>query len=201
MENKLIIAISGYATSGKDTCASLIVNYLDNFGIKSEIFSFASSLKQDIDSFCLEKIGVSAFTSDPILKCKIRPILISYGQIQRNLSSGTYWINKVNPKIANFFKSGGRVAIIPDLRFKQFEFDELDYVRSFDNSIIVNIERFDSYKKSIKPAHDSENEFYSILYSNSDIKIKWKSSSDLTYLNNKISSLLKLINLKLNIKA
>jgi hypothetical protein len=193
---KLVIGISGFATSGKDTCASLIQNYLTNEGVKSERFSFADSLKEDINDFCTKKIGISAFTTDPILKSKIRPILISYGQIQRNLSNGLYWINKANNKISHFLASGGQVAIISDLRFKEFEYDELDYIRSFKSSIIVNIERINKNQK-IKAADSSENKFYNILYNQSDIKIKWESSSDTSYLYSQISNLIRLINLKL----
>jgi hypothetical protein len=200
MSKKLIIGISGFATSGKDTCASLVHSYLGGAGLKSKTFSFANALKQDIDNFCTQKIGISSFTKDPLLKSKIRPILISYGQIQRSLSNGTYWIYKVNPQIDEFFNLGGNVAIIPDLRFKEFEYDELDYIRSFDKSILVNVERVDNNSK-IEAAHLSESEFYNILYNESDIKISWESSSDLNYLNSKISNLLKLINLKLDIKT
>lgn len=196
---KLIIGISGFATSGKDTCASLVSSHLGHAGLECKIFSFANALKQDIDDFCTQKIGISAFTTDPLLKSKIRPILISYGQIQRNLSNGTYWIYKVNPQIDNFFNSGGNVAIIPDLRFKEFEYDELDYIRSFDNSIVVNIERTND-DQQVKAAHISENQFYNILYKESDIKIKWQSSNDISYLNSQISDLLKLIYSKLDIK-
>lgn len=196
---KLIIGISGFATSGKDTCASLIHSYLGHVGLKSKTLSFANALKQDIDDFCTQKIGISAFTTDPILKSKIRPILISYGQIQRNLSNGTYWIYKVDPQINEFFNSGGDIVIVPDLRFKEFEYDELDYIRSFDNSIVVNVERTNN-DQQIKAAHVSENQFYDILYKESDVKIKWESSNDVGYLNSQISDLIKLINLKFNIK-
>jgi len=196
---KLIIGISGFATSGKDTCASLVHSYLGHAGLNSKTFSFANALKQDIDDFCTQKIGISAFTTDPLFKTKIRPILISYGQIQRNLSNGTYWIYKVNPQINEFFDSGGNVAIVPDLRFKEFEYDELDYIRSFDDSIVVNVERIDN-NNLIKAAHDSENEYYKILYNESDIKIKWQSSNDLVYLKSKTSDLINLIKLKLDLK-
>jgi|LauGreDrversion4_2_1035121.scaffolds.fasta_scaffold01389_2 hypothetical protein len=196
---KLIIGISGFATSGKDTCASLVCSYLDHAGFKSKTFSFANALKQDIDDFCTQKIGISAFTTEPLLKSKIRSILISYGQIQRDLSNGTYWIHKVSPKIDDFFNLGGNVAIVPDLRFKEFEYDELDYIRSFDNSIIVNVERSDN-NNQIKAAHESENKYYKILQNESDIKIKWESSNDVAYLNSQISDLIKLINLKLNLE-
>lgn len=198
---KLIIGISGFATSGKDTCASLCHSYLTNIGIKSKTFSFANALKQDIDDFCTKKIGISAFTTDPLLKSKIRPILISYGQIQRSLSNGTYWINKISPQIDEFFNSGGNnVAIIPDLRFKEFEYDEVDYIESFDNSILVNVERITNDNEKIKAAHDSENQSYDTLYKKSNIKIKWESSTDICYLNEQISDLIKLINLKFDIK-
>jgi len=195
----LIIGISGFATSGKDTCALLVQSHLEQAGIKSKIFSFAYALKKDIDHFCTEKIGITAFTSDPMLKPKIRPILISYGQIQRNLSNGLYWINKINPEILNFFEIGGSVAIIPDLRFKEFEYDELDYIKSHKNNILVNVERIDPQGNPITAAHQSEQLSYNALRQESDIKIKWKSSSDSNYLNDKILDLKKLINLKLDL--
>ena len=198
--NNLIIGISGFATSGKDTCASLISSYLNKLGKKTKIFSFASCLKEDIDDFCVKKINISALTTDPVLKSKIRPILISYGQIQRNLSKGTYWINQLDPAITSFFKYGGEVAIISDLRFKEFEYDELDYLKSYNNNIIVNVERIDKNGQTIKAAHESENSSHECLRQASDVKISWESSQDETYLNEKIFNLIDLINLKLNIK-
>ena len=142
LENKkIVIGISGYARSGKDTLASILKSSFTENKIKAKIFSFAFALKNDIDSFCLSKIGISAFTEDTDQKSKIRPMLISYGQVQRGTSSGTYWLKKLKPEIDQFFENGGDVAVVSDLRFKEFEFDETDFIKSYKNNAIVTISR------------------------------------------------------------
>ena len=72
MQNSLIIGISGFARSGKDTAATILESYLNSKNKEAKIFSFAHSLKKDINQFCIEKIGISAFVTDTSLKTKKR---------------------------------------------------------------------------------------------------------------------------------
>ena len=180
---KTVIGISGYARSGKDTLANILrSSFLEN-KINTKIFSFAFALKNDIDDFCLSKIGVSAFTEDTSLKSKIRPMLISYGQVQRTASNGTYWFNKLKPEIDQFLQNGGDVAIISDLRFKEYEFDETDFIKSYENNAIVTISRIMENGILNTAAHESELENLPRISKIADFELTWTTNNNKNELN------------------
>ena len=179
LENKkIVIGISGYARSGKDTLASILKSSFTENKIKAKIFSFAFALKNDIDSFCLSKIGISAFTEDTDQKSKIRPMLISYGQVQRGTSSGTYWLKKLKPEIDQFFENGGDVAVVSDLRFKEFEFDETDFIKSYKNNAIVTISRIMENGMLNVAAHESELENLPRISKIADFELTWNTNNN-----------------------
>lgn len=201
-KDKVIVGVSGFARSGKNTLCDILNNFCKSKGLESKVFSFAFALRQDLNSFCTEKFGISAFTETSEEKNKIRPLLISYGEVQRNLSSGTYWLSKLKPEINNFFKNGGSVALISDLRFKVFDFDEIDFVRSYPNSLIYCVSRIKENGEEVKAAHTSEAENFPKICKKSDVNCTWKTvqtnSQDLIFnampflnsLNKKINSVL-----------
>lgn len=197
MHNKTIIGISGFARSGKDTFAKLLAERLEMDKVKTTILSFAFSLKADIDTFCLSKINISAFTEETDLKSKIRPILIAYGACQRSTSNGTYWLEKIKPEIDLFFNNGGNVVIVPDLRFKEYSFDEYDFIRSYESNLVLTISKTNADGTQNEPAHESESRNFPFFLQNSDLNVNWNSSSDPVYLNSKIDDCIQLINKKI----
>jgi len=172
-KNQLIIGISGFARSGKNTLAEIIKDFCHSKKVDAKIFSFAFQLRQDLNSFCKEKFNISAFSEVTEEKNKIRPILISYGEVQRGLSRGSYWWQKLKPEINNFFRNGGNVAIISDLRFKEYEFDELEYIRSYPNSCIFCVSRKNESGELVPPAHQSEADNFPKICKKSDINLIW----------------------------
>lgn len=194
---KLLIGVSGFARSGKDTFSSLVKSEFLKTGKNVKIFSFAFALKRDIDGFCSTKIGISALTEDSALKSIIRPILISYGQIQRHLSNGKYWIDILKPEVDAFFEGGGDIAIISDLRFKEFTFDEYDFIRSFENNLIFNISRNREDGSLVPAAHETEEKSSDFFIRNCDHAINWNTSPDQIYLKSKMLPSIELINSKL----
>lgn len=197
MHNKTIIGISGFARSGKDTFAKLLAERLEINKVKTTILSFAFSLKADIDTFCLSKINISAFTEETGLKSKIRPILIAYGACQRSISNGTYWLEKIKPEIDMFFNNGGNVVIVPDLRFKEYSFDEYDFIRSYESNLVLTISKTNADGTQNEPAHESESRNFPFFLQNADLNVNWNSSSDPVYLNSRIDDCIQLINKKI----
>lgn len=197
-EKKLLIGISGYARSGKDTLASILKESLLSSGIKTKVFSFAFSLKNDINDFCNSKIGISSFTEVTELKNKIRPILIAYGQVQRNISNGTYWLNKLKPEIDNFFIDGGTVAIISDLRFKEYEFDEVDFIRSYKNNMIITVSRIMENGILNTAAHESESENLPRISRAADYELTWNTNENKNELKSQSQKCLDLLYSKLS---
>lgn len=192
-KTKIVVGISGYARSGKDTLASIIRDSLLSNGIKTKIFSFAFSLKSDIDDFCLSKIGISSFSEETELKSKIRSILISYGQVQRSISNGTYWVNKLKPEIDSFFDDSGSVAIISDLRFKEYEFDEVDFIRSYDNNMIITVSRIMENGIFNTAAHESEAENLPRISRVADYELIWNTNENKNELKNQSQKCLDLL--------
>jgi len=120
MENKSIIALMGYAKSGKDFIAK---KFVEEYGYKK--IGFADNVKRDMNSFLkdqvvkdvFEKTGVILkdldFFSEIIeIKKTIRPYIIWYAEKLREINGIFYWINKA-------FEFDGKDAekiIISDLR-------------------------------------------------------------------------------------
>ena len=169
----LVIGVSGFARSGKNTLAEIIKDFFASKSIDAKIFSFAFQLRQDLNSFCKEKFNISAFSEATEEKSKIRPILISYGEVQRKLSKGCYWWQKLKPEVNNFLRNGGSVAIISDLRFKEYEFDELEYIRSYPNSSVFCVTRINELGETVPPAHQSEAENFPKICKKTDVNLTW----------------------------
>lgn len=107
----MIIGISGYARSGKDTFGASLQRILKTYKINAEINAFANVLKKDLDNFLLEKFNISAFTKNDEEKFLIRPILVAYGESKRN-QSPDYWIEQIKEKSKN------KLIIITDVRYE-----------------------------------------------------------------------------------
>ena len=100
LENKMIIGISGYARTGKDTFGISLQRILKTYKINCELIAFANVLKEDLDGFLLDKFNISAFTKKDEEKFLIRPMLVAYGESKRN-QSPNYWIEQIEEKVKN----------------------------------------------------------------------------------------------------
>jgi hypothetical protein len=82
-------------------------------------------------------------------KNKIRDFLVFYGKIMRNETQGTYWTSLVEKEI-NSHKSNNIVFCIPDIRYAQFKKDEVFWLKSFKNSKLVHVKKFDFHTVEIE---------------------------------------------------
>jgi len=148
MVNKLIIGISAWASSGKDTLCSFIINHpqLSNFKIKR--FALADALKLDINPFLISHCGIDIFNCTHEEKSIARPLLVAYGRAKRMQTGGTYWTSKLSAllEISEF-----DIGIITDCRYDHYLKDELFWLRSFSNNLLVHIQR-----EGIQPPNEDE---------------------------------------------
>lgn len=107
----MIIGISGYARTGKDTFGISLQRVLKTYKINCELIAFANILKEDLDVFLLDKFNISAFTKKDEEKFLIRPMLVAYGESKRN-QSPNYWIDQIKEKVKN------KLIIITDVRYE-----------------------------------------------------------------------------------
>lgn len=134
-----LIGLTGFARSGKNTFADIIIdsrikNGAPILGVKT--LSFAYALRKELDSFVYNKIGISTFTEDPVEKEIIRPLLVCWGtEIIRNHVDKDYWINSIK-KYVEINRKNNISSIITDVRFE----NELDWIEA-EGGVSIFVDR------------------------------------------------------------
>lgn len=114
---RLIIAISGYARSGKDTLANALLPELAHRGMTSAKFKFATALKRALTRACGEVGVMSDFeTEDESKKAAMRPLMVEYGRYCRSVDRDCF-VKATHHSIKRLFGMGCQVAVISDLRY------------------------------------------------------------------------------------
>jgi hypothetical protein len=130
MEQIKLLGISGVARSGKDTFVKHAQRILKSKNIIAPRIAFADQLKNKINSFLGNAMGISAYTKDDREKKIIRPILVGFGEGMRALDPD-YWINSVRESLEVAI-SEGFMPIISDVRYK----NEASFVKALGGKVI-----------------------------------------------------------------
>ena len=134
-----VVGISGVATAGKDTFASILINKLHAAGKTTKRIALANALKADMDAFCDKYFGFSSFTQNIEEKTLIRPGLVWYGDAQRQRTGGRYWIDIVNNQVDS---TDADYAIITDIRYSHYPKDEINWVLEEKKGIVVHVSQY-----------------------------------------------------------
>lgn len=161
----IIIGALSSATAGKDTFCSLLTTHLAARTIRR--VAFADFLKQELDPL-FKAFGGSAFTTDPIQKALIRPILVSHGCSMRVLNP-RHWIEKVEPTVQAAL-AADELVIVTDVRFP----NEHDWVKSLGGKTIY-IERVKPDGQIVQPANAEERTNDPYLRAHADVFMSWPS--------------------------
>jgi hypothetical protein len=122
LQSKVFIFVSGFARSGKDSVADILVEEFENNGVKAEKFAFANELKNEV-SACL---GITREQLD-LFKNENkegRRLLQSYGQAKKYFKGKYYWVSKLLNKVV---ETDSEYVIISDYRFPY----ESDFISDF----------------------------------------------------------------------
>ncbi len=163
----LIIGFCGYARSGKDTAAKLVLDD-SNIRGKKQVFSFAGALRAFASKLNVYFPELDMKYNDVIAKygyevaknqfpC-IRNHLIAIGHGAREEIMPTIWIDSVHYQIQ---LGNPEIAIISDVRY----FNEVEYIRK-NNGIVIYIER-----PKIEAVHQTEKDSINEILARSPIKI------------------------------
>jgi len=171
-----MIGITGVAKSGKDTLYKLLEKKFKEKNITSKRFALADALKEDIKEFIYLKFSISLDDLTPEQKELIRPILVAYGKIRRNLSKGRYWISLLEKEIEK--NKELFLPIITDIRYAEFEMDELEWVLEENKGLLIHVSRVEN-GKIVQPANSEEETNNEILLKKSHYKLIWCSESDM----------------------
>lgn len=161
----MIIGISGFARSGKDTFYNIFKKIYPKRDLISRI-AFADQIKEDLKPLLISNFKIDPFKCSDKEKEIIRPLMVSYGTHVARSIDKDFWIKKVEPKITHN-QNNNLISVITDIRYE----NEQNFLKkNFENVHLVHINRF-----NFGPANEEEERNIPILRSNSDYEIHWKS--------------------------
>ena len=174
----MIICVTGFATSGKDTFYKLLVENSQTPFIPTPYkrVAFADELKKSTAPLIKSIHNIDIFNCTPEQKEIARPILISVGCWARDNISENYWVDKTIEQIKKN-EEQKYDTIIPDFRFPS-EIIRLKEVFGDKKVLGVKIVRTDS--DYIPPQKELENS--PLLDKFIDYTINWKTELDLNKL-------------------
>ena len=168
--NLSVIGIAGVAGSGKDTFGKIIGNVFENSGGKVNYLSFAAKLKAEVSEISKKLYDIDPINCTREEKNLIRPLLLAHGAIMREKTQGQYWINSIKNLIIE-----NNINIITDVRFCEYECDEVDWIQS-NGGIVVHITRFfeeNVQRIYIMPDNEYEKRNDKTLKNKADYSFSW----------------------------
>ncbi len=176
-EDKYIIGIGGLAKSGKDTLCNILRGELEKMHVKTLRLALADELKLNIRDSLIEQFGIDILNCTPEEKEIVRPALVAYGKEKRLASRGTYWTKILDEKIKNAPES---VIIVPDIRYTQYENDELWWLKEKRKGLFIHVSRYTLAEGQeriyLLPPNEDEAQNDPILRSEADFSLCWKTN-------------------------
>lgn len=167
----IYIGIAGAAGSGKDLFGQKLIELLNSSGKTAIRRAFADALKVELFDFTIVNYKISPFTKNRSEKELIRPLFIAHGNCKRKVSLGTYWINRLIENTSHL-SSYVSHCVVPDLRFAEYEYDEVDFIKS-NGGIVIFIERNGVYDYDENEAVNNAK-----IKKLADYSVSWGNESD-----------------------
>lgn len=167
------IGIAGVAGCGKNTLSEIIINLLNRLGLPHVELSLANNLKKELRSPSSQLYGIDSLVCNRKEKAVIRPFLVAHGVIRRSSSNGRHWIELLNKEL-----DPKKINIITDIRFNEYEKDEVFWLRKEINGVLIHITRYEEDefgRVSIPPANEEERRNDPLLKKDADFVLEWKS--------------------------
>lgn len=177
-----MIGITGVATSGKDTLFNLISKFFLEKNLLTKRYALADFLKKDLENFIYEKFNINISNISSSDKELIRPIMVAYGKVKRNQTNGRYWIDNLN-SILEKDMNNNIVPIITDVRYNEFEMDELFWLKKENKGFLIHVSRVLN-GKIILAANEEELKNDKSLISAADYSLTWCTESNVDTLYN-----------------
>jgi len=173
----LIIGLAGKAGSGKDTLYNILEQALAPTAIKR--WSIGDIVRADLNE--LEGIisnGINLFKLKGPQKEKWRPLMVAYGNACRQETEGRYFINHLDWELRYKMQpTYPCISVITDIRFDQFEHDEVYWLKNELKGKLIYIDRYttdlDGNQSAIPFVNDLERSQDENLRKKADIIINW----------------------------
>lgn len=170
-----VIGLSGVARCGKDSFLRGLIDAYPELRIHK--LSIGDIIRTDVAPFIQQNFGVDIFTCSDAQKEAFRPLLAWYGNIRRQHTNGMYFIVKLDDVIRTF-KDKVDVFVVPDIRFKEYPFDETDWVTTTNHGILVHLTRILPNGEQLLPPNDFERLNDPRVRAKSTHVIQWPTFSD-----------------------
>ena len=178
----VFLGISGVAGAGKDLFFKKLKKELSKIDIAAKRFAIADALKLEINSITIPSFGIDALSCTREEKETIRDLLVAYGTAKRKQTEGRYWIEKLHDKIRAFSATDRpTVACITDVRYAEYERDEIHWVREELEGKLTHISQYSKpphgwpeEKYWLKPANTEEERQDPLLKSYADYQLEWE---------------------------
>lgn len=134
-----IIGIVGNARSGKDTVANMIIEENINPFLKIDKDSFAKPLKDMACAFFgkdCESLELYKEDCESLYGINIRKFYQNTGALMRQMNEDIF-VELIDVRLTSIKNDPHTMIIIPDVRFK----NEADYIKSFEDAILLKVER------------------------------------------------------------
>tara|TARA_Y100001938_G_scaffold149142_1_gene235013 strand:- start:122 stop:730 length:609 start_codon:yes stop_codon:yes gene_type:complete len=172
------IGLSGVAGCGKNTVAGIIGKLLQRLDLPYRELSIANNLKKELSSASKDLYGIDSFNCTREEKDLIRPFLVAHGEIKRKLSNGRHWVDQVTSEL-----TPEKINIITDVRFNEYEKDEVYWVKNEINAVLIHISQFreeNNKRIFLPPANEAEAKNDPLVKREADFILNWPREKDAT---------------------
>lgn len=168
-----LIGVSAFAArSGKDTLAKCLQVILTERGKTVVIKSLATPLKSHMQEFIYKEFGIDIFNCTDEEKALVRGLLVAYGGARRKQTHGKYWTSLMDAEIRRLTKENVDYLIVPDIRYAEFEGDEVDWIKEWGGALFFVSLLLEDGQRLLPPNEDEEKNG-PILEQKADITIEW----------------------------
>jgi len=129
-----VIGVAGFARAGKDTFVTIAKNIFAANGITAVQYSFANTLKKEVEPFLRDTCGCDVWTQDTEVKKDMRDFLVWYGTTWWRKRDPKRWIRHVDLALK---ADKPQVALISDVRYP----NEGEWVHAWEG-YLVHVEAF-----------------------------------------------------------
>ncbi len=166
-----IIGIAGVSRAGKDTLYQGLIDAYPDYSFTR--LSIADFIRIELADFIINHTGISVWNSTPEEKEIYRPLMVWYGHTKRQQTQGKYFLDRLQEQLhTRSVYVNSDYCVITDIRFKEFSFDEPDWIKS-KNGKLIHLRRLDSNCNTILPNNELERKNDPALQQLADISITW----------------------------
>jgi len=177
IKNK-VIGLAGVAGAGKDLFFKILKESVPNV----KRYALADELKEELFEWSHMNYGIDTMKCTREEKDLIRPLLVAHGNLQRRLSEGQYWTERLTKWIKDDLNSfpdklsETDIICITDIRYEEYKKDEVHWLKNDLDGLLVHISKYtrrNNKRFYHPPANQAERENDPELKKAADHLVTW----------------------------